>query len=124
MQVIAKKLSVLIFVFLPFFLAAQSVNLFQGEKHSQLLRRLEIQMQNCSLCNLTFNHPVDRNVAVRIGLYADSLSKGGKLFLDKIQKEQLRQLYIGNAEWVPGGVDTFLSMNVNRKKFFQNPTSF
>jgi hypothetical protein len=125
MQVIAKKLSLFIFVFPPVFLAAQSVNLFQGEKHSLLLRRLEIQMQNCSSCNLTFTHPVDRNTAVRIGLQADSLSKGGKFFLDKIQKEQLRQLFIGNAEWVPGElVDTFLNINANRRKFFQNPASF
>jgi hypothetical protein len=124
MQVIAKKLSSFILATWPVLACAQSVNWYQGDKYPILLERLEIKMQTDALSNLTVMQPADRKTSVTIALKADSLNRAGVLSLDKTDRQQLRQLYMGSREWLNDRNDTMVVARRGSKYIFQHPASF
>ena len=106
MQFIIKILRIWLILLLPFSVFSQSTYLPQGNKHSQLLDRLEIKLSRNADLNLSTAKPISRKVAVRVAEDADSSSS---ITLGNVDKYNLQSLLMNNSEWVKGDKSSFLS---------------
>jgi len=123
MQVIVKIIGRLLLVLIPFFASSQSAYLPQGNKHSQLLTRLEILLQNNPSLNLSTAKPLLRKMIVET-IENDSLISLGALSLSVVDRYNLNSLLMNNAEWVTGDRSDFASKKPIGKTFYKTPANF
>ena len=102
MQFIIKILGGLPILLLTLTAGAQSLYLPQGNKHAQVLDRLEIKMQTNPLLNVSTPKPLSRKLAVEAAETADSLAKIDQLQLSAVDRYNLQSLLMNNSEWVTG----------------------
>lgn len=95
LQFIIKNLRNLSIFFMPLAAFSQTTYLPQGNKHSQLLERLEIKMGVHPDLNLSTAKPFSRKVAAFIGQHADTA-----VALSAVDKYNVESLLMNNAEWV------------------------
>jgi hypothetical protein len=124
MQYIIKSFAPLSFLLFPAFLFAQSTYLPQGNKHQQLLDRLEILLQSNDDLNLATVKPLSRKIAVRAGEYADSVQKATGTLLSKVDAYNLRSLFMNNTEWYTGDKSDFASKKSWWNTFYKNKANF
>ena len=130
MQFIIKILRGSLILLLPFAGFSQTTYLPQGDKHAQLLDRLEIKYSKNPDLNLSVAKPFSRRMAVRLSEAADTSSL---VTLSPIDKYNLHSLLMNNTEWVKGDKSSFASrksiwntiyktranfVEVNQKDFF------
>jgi hypothetical protein len=130
MQFIIKILRVSLILLLPLTVFSQTTYLPQGNKHSQLLERLEIKFSHDAGLNLLTAKPISRKFAARIAEDADSSTS---ISLSGVDRYNLQSLLMNNPEWVKGDKSPFASrkslwntfyktkanlFEVNQKDFF------
>ena len=126
MQII-KSLTKLFFFICPFFAAAQTTFLQQGDKTYQLLERLEIKGQKNTLLNFSNIKPFSRKALVPILENIDSINKAGgvsdsqtvAVSLTKTDEYNLHSFLMNNSEWVTGNKESFLSRKPILKTFYK-----
>src|SRR5688500_8149690 len=121
MQFIIKNLRVSLILLLPFTGFSQSVYLPQGNKHAQLLDRLEIKLSRDSDLNLSTAKPISRRLAVKVAEQADSASA---ISLGKVDRYNLHSLLMNNSEWVKGDKSSFASRKSLWNTFYRNKANF
>lgn len=109
MQFIVKNLLRIVLLMIPYTLTAQSTFLPQGNKHQQLLDRLDIKLQTNTDLNVLTIKPISRRYAVRIGEFADSVQKTDGNLLSPVDQFNLQSLLMNNSEWVSGDKTGFQS---------------
>lgn len=124
MQFIIKILGSLLILLLTLTADAQSLYLPQGNKHSQLLDRLEIKMQTNPLLNVSTAKPLTRKLAVEAAETADSLTKIDQLHLSIVDRYNLQSLLMNNSEWVTGDQSYFASKKSLWNTFYRNKANF
>ena len=124
MQFIVKKLSALLLLMFPVMVFSQSTYLPQGDKHQALLNRLEIKLQSNPDLNLLTVKPLSRKVAVRAGMYADSIQQTQSGLLSKVDQYQLRTLFMNNTEWYTGDKSDFSSKKSLFNTFYKSRANF
>lgn len=127
MQYILKTLIRLSWLFVPTLCLSQSTLLPQHSKHRHTLERLEMLMQDNNDLNLSTIKPINRQLAARVALMADSLS-GFYPYdfyrrLSPTDQHNIRSLLMNNSEWAPD------SARVMSKKplwgtFYKTPADF
>jgi hypothetical protein len=130
MQFIIKNLRISLILLLPFTAFSQSTYLPQGNKHSQLLERLEIKYSRNADLNLSTAKPFSRKTAVSVAEDADTSTM---ISLSTVDRYNLQSLLMNNSEWVKGDKSSFASrrslwntfyktkanlFEVNQKDFF------
>jgi hypothetical protein len=126
MQII-KSLANLLFFICPFFAAAQTTFLPQGDKAYQLLDRLEIKGQKNTQLNFSNIKPYSRKALVPLLEQIDSMSKAGAagdsaiapVSLTKTDEYNLHGFLMNNSEWVTGSKESFLSKHPVLKTFYK-----
>lgn len=116
MQIIKSLTNLLIFI-CPFFAAAQTTYLQQGDKALQLLDRLEIKGQKNTLLNFSNMKPYSRKALAPVLENIDSISKAGgsgdsltpAVSLTKTDAYNLHSFLMNNSEWVSGSKESFAS---------------
>src|SRR6476620_8808812 len=106
MQFIIKNLRISLILLLPFTAFSQSTYLPQGNKHAQLLDRLEIKFSRKADLNLSSAKPFSRKVAVRAAEDADT---SADISLSAVDRYNLQSLLLNNSEWVRGDKRSFAS---------------
>ena len=126
MQII-KSLTKLLFFICPFFAAAQTTYLQQGDKAYQLLERLEIKGQKNTLLNFSNIKPFSRKALVPLVERIDSINKAGgtgdsqtvAVPLTKTDQYNLHSFLMNNSEWVTGNKESFMSRKPILKTFYK-----
>ncbi len=126
MQII-KSLTKLLFFICPFFAAAQTTYLQQGDKGYQLLDRLEIKGQKNTLLNFSNIKPFSRKAMVPLLERIDSINKAGgvsdsetvAVSLTKTDEYNLHSFLMNNSEWVTGSKESFMSRTPILKTFYK-----
>lgn len=116
MQFIIKNLRRSLILLLPFASFSQSVYLPQGNKHAQLLDRLEIKFSRNPDLNLSVAKPFSRIRAVQVAQVADTSSL---ISLSTVDKYNLHSLLMNNSEWVKGDKSSFASRKSIWNKFYK-----
>ena len=124
MQFIVKNLLGLFLLAIPSVVFCQSTYVPQGDKHQQLLNRLEIKLQTNPDLNVLTVKPQSRRFAVRAGIYADSVQQTKPGFLSKVDQHQLRTLFMNNTEWYTGEKSDFASKKSLFNTFYKNKANF
>jgi hypothetical protein len=106
MQFIIKNLRVSLILLLPFTAFSQSTYLPQGNKHSQLLDRLEVKLSHNTDLNLSAAKPFSRRTAVNVAEDADTSTM---ISLSTVDRYNLQSLLMNNSEWVKGDKSSFAS---------------
>ena len=117
MQFIIKILRVSLILLLPFTVFSQSVYLPQGHKHAQFLDRLEIKLAHDADLNLSTAKPLSRRLAVRMAERADTSSI---ISLSNVDRYNLQNLLMNNAEWVTGDKSSFSSRRSLWNTFYKS----
>lgn len=84
---------------------SQSTYLPQGNKHSQLLDRLQIKMQRNNDLNVTNTRPYNRKLVTELAERIDSMG----IELSAVDRYNLNSLLMNNSEWLKGNKSAFLS---------------
>lgn len=124
MQFIIKILGSLPILLITLTAGAQSLYLPQGNKHTQILDRLEIRMQTNPLLNVSTAKPLSRKLAVEAAEAADSLSRIDQLQLSAVDRYNLQSLLMNNSEWVTGDKSYFASKKSLWNTFYRNKANF
>lgn len=124
MQFIIKFLGSLLILSISLIVTAQSVYLPQGNKHAQLIDRLEIKLQTDPSLNLNTAKPLNRRSVVNDAERADSLFRAGRLQLSPIDEYNLQRLLMNNSEWVKGDKSSFLSRKSLWNTLYRNKANF
>ena len=106
MQFIIKILRISLILLLPLSVFSQSTYLPQGNKHTQLLDRLEIKFSGNADLNLSTAKPFSRKSAARIAELADTSTS---VSLSGVDRHNLQSLLMNNSEWVRGDKNLFAS---------------
>ncbi|MEP7164697.1 MAG: capsule assembly Wzi family protein [Ferruginibacter sp.] len=130
MQIIKSFIKLFVFV-CPFTAAAQSTYLTQGSKEYHFIERLEIKQQRNTNLNFSALKPFNRKAIVTEAMYIDSSGQGYKdsaelakynawadLDLSKVDRYNLRSLFMNNSEWVNGPMDYAKSKRPILKTFY------
>lgn len=121
MQFIIKNLRTSLILLLPFAGFSQSVYLSQGNKHTQLLDRLEIKFSHNSDLNLSTAKPFSRKTAVEVAEETDTSSG---ISLSSVDKYNLHSLLMNNSEWVKGDKSSFASRKSIWNTFYKTKANF
>ena len=121
MQFIIKNLRILLILLLPPTVFSQTTYLPQGNKHSQLLERLDIKFSRNTDLNLSTAKPFSRKVAVRVAEDADTSTL---ISLSEADKYNLRSLLMNNSEWVRGDKGAFASRKSLWNTFYRTKANF
>ena len=121
MQFIIKNLRRSLILLLPFAGISQTTYLPQGNKHAQLLERLEIKFSNNPDLNLSTAKPFSRRTAVQVGEFADTSSL---ISLSAVDRYNLRHLLMNNSEWVKGDKSSSASRKSLWNTFYKNKANF
>src|SRR5687767_2348146 len=121
MQFIIKNLRRSLILLLPFAGFSQSVFLPQGNKHTQLLDRLEIKFSHNPDLNLSVAKPLSRRLAVQVAEDADSSSL---ILLSNVDEYNIHSLLMNNSEWVKGDKSSFVSRKSIWNTFYKTRANF
>ena len=120
MQFIIKILGSVLILCTAIGVNAQTLYLPQGNKHAQLLDRLEIKMQKNPDLNVSTPKPFSRRLAVEVAEAADSLNGANMLPLSQVDRYNLQRLLMNNSEWVTGDKGGFRSKRSLWNTFYRN----
>ena len=133
MQIIKSFTKLVVFI-CPFFAAAQSTYLPQGDKAYHLLDRIEIKQRTNTNLNYSTLKPFNRNYIVKEAEWIDSLhalsgdnmsydglsEPGEQSRLTRIDAYNLNSLLMNNTEWVTGSRESFMSRRPVLKSLYKN----
>src|SRR5918993_2556565 len=128
MQIIKSLLKLLVFI-CPFFAAAQSTYLPQGDKGYHFVDRLEIKAGTNTDINFSTLKPFSRRFIVRQAEYLDSIrsatdsagiANGGHPRLTTTDEYNLNSFLMNNTEWVSGSKESFTSRKPILKTFYKD----
>ncbi|MEO5890710.1 MAG: capsule assembly Wzi family protein [Ferruginibacter sp.] len=128
MQIIKTLFKLLVFI-CPFFAAAQSSYLPQGDKGYQFVERLEIKQQTNTDLNFSTLKPFNRKYIVQQAEFLDSAHKADmnsgtdRLKLTKVDEYNMNSFLMNNTEWVTGSKESFASKKAILKSLYTTKTN-
>lgn len=112
--------SLLLLVFLPSLLLAQTTYLPQGDKQTMLLERLEIKAGRDSILNFSKTKPFSRKMVVN-GVRSYLASSPS---LSKVDEYNIKSVFLNNLEWVsPEEREQYKSKKNILKNFYRTPAN-
>ena len=102
---------------------SQSDRIDLDNKQYQLLDRLDIKLQNDSVCSFSTIKPYSRKLYTERVEYIDSLYKQGQfpVTLSPVDQYNIRSLLMNNAEWTKAFGDSFHMRRPVWNTFFKTP---